>query len=71
MLYRGYWIEFVDLTTQDPDGGGPFNAVFFIRRRHSREILAEAQSIGQALAIVQTIIYDKARQLILQMGGVA
>ncbi len=70
MLYRGYWIGFVDLTTHDPDGGGPFDAVFVIRRRHSREILAEAQSIGQALAIVREIIEDQDRQAVLNLGGV-
>jgi len=51
MLYKGYWIEFVDLSSRSVDG--QFDAVFFIRRRHSREILAEATSISQALRVIQ------------------
>ncbi len=68
MLYRGYWIEFVDLTPSDPDGN--FNALFLIRKRQSREILAEAQSIGQALVIIRELIQDGARQTALSLGGV-
>jgi hypothetical protein len=69
MLYRGYWIEFVDLTPFDPDGN--FNALFLIRRRQSREILAEAPSIGQTLAVIRELIRDGARQTALNLGGVA
>ena len=69
MFYRDHWIEFVDLTSYTPDG--QFNALFLIRHRQSREILAEAQSIGQALAIVREIIEDENRQmsLSLNLGG--
>lgn len=69
MLYRGYWIELVDLTSFEPNGN--FNALFLIRKRQSREILAEAQSIGQALAIIREIIEDENRQmsLSLNLGG--
>jgi hypothetical protein len=51
MLYRGYWIDFVSLS-QDGD------ALFLIRRRHEREILAEADSISQALDIVRALEVD-------------
>lgn len=69
MLYRGFWIDFVDLTSSHPDGA--FDAVFLIRKRHSREILAEASSISHALAIVRDIIGDKALQTILDLEGAA
>jgi hypothetical protein len=48
MLYRGYWIEFVSFSEQG-------NALFLIRRRHEREILAEADSVSQALEIVRSL----------------
>ena len=48
MLYRGYWIEFVSFSEQG-------NALFLIRRRHEREILAEADSVSQALEKVRSI----------------
>ncbi len=70
MLYRGYWIDCLNLCpARDPDGG--FNPLFVIRRRHSQEILAEAGSISQALAIIREIIEDENRQmsLSLNLGG--
>jgi len=66
MLYRGYWIDCLELgPARDPDGG--YNPLFVIRKRHSQEILAEAGSISQALAIVREIIGDKALQTILNL----
>ncbi len=69
MLYRGYWIDCLELCpARDPDGG---YHLFVVRRRHSQEILAEADSISQALAIIRQIIEDENRQmsLSLNLGG--
>jgi len=70
MLYRGYWIDCLELgPARDPDGG--FNPLFVIRKRHSQEILAEAGSISQALNVIRELIRDEARQGVLSLDGVA
>jgi len=71
MLYKGYWIDCIELCpAQDPDGG--FNPLFAIRRKHSQEILAEASSISQALAVIRELIRDASlQQSFRHMDGVA
>lgn len=64
MLYHGYWIDCIQFL-EAPDG--TFNALFTIRLRHSREIVAEATSVGQALDIIRDIEREHAAQGTLEL----
>jgi hypothetical protein len=67
MLYKGYWINCLELCpAYDPDGG--FNPLFVIRKRHSQEILAQARSISQALEVIRELIQAEARQMALGLA---
>jgi len=67
MLYKGYWIDCLELSpARDPDGG--FNPLFVIRKRHSQEILAQAHSISQALEVIRELIRAEARQMDLGLA---
>jgi hypothetical protein len=69
MLYKGFWIDCVELSPAwDPDHG--YDPLFIIRKRYHPEILAEARSISQALAVIRELIQDAARQGALNLGGV-
>jgi len=70
MLYKGYWINCVELSpAYDPDHG--YDPLFILRKRYHPEILAEARSISQALTVVRELIRDGTRQTALNLGGVA